>query len=100
MMWNTSYGMMRGVSVPGCPWAATAATGSPLTATQAKTRADAWLAQRYPGRVTADATALPGYFTIDVTKDDTKVGMLSVNKTTGAVWYHTWHRTFVADKDF
>ena len=104
MMWNTNYGMMRGISVPGCPWAATSASGATgshfLTAAQAKTRADAWLSQQYAGRVTADATALPGYFTIDVTQDGQKVGMLSVNQTTGAVWYHTWHATFLADQDF
>jgi hypothetical protein len=103
MMWNTSYGMMRGVSVPGCPYA-TGSTGGGtstlLSADQAKTRADVWLAQHYPGRVTADATALPGYFTIDVTANGSKVGMLSVNETTGAVWYHTWHGEFLADQDF
>jgi len=27
------------------------------------------------------------------------VGMLSVNATTGAVWYHTWHGTFIAKED-
>jgi hypothetical protein len=25
--------------------------------------------------------------------------MLSVNATTGAVWYHTWHGTFIAKED-
>ncbi len=103
MMWNTSYGMMRGISVPGCPRAVCSTggtTGSPLSAAQAKTRADAWLAQRYPGRVTANATALPGYFTIDVAENGKKAGMLSVNQSTGAVWYHTWHGSFLADQDF
>ena len=103
MMWNTSYGMMRGISVPGCQGATGSSgsvTGSPLTAEQAKTGADVWLAEHYPGRVTADATALPGYFTIDVTASGKKVGMLSVNQTTGAAWYHTWHGDFLADQDF
>ena len=44
--------------------------------------------------------ALPGYFTIDVTASGKKVGMLSVNQTTGAAWYHTWHGGFLADQDF
>ena len=103
MMWNTSYGMMSGINVPGCPRASGgtgSATGAALTAAQAKTRADAWLAQNRAGEVTADANALPGYFTIDVTKDGAKVGMLSVNASTGAVWFHTWHGTFLADRDF
>ena len=103
MMWNTSYGMMRGIGVPGCPYA-TGSTGTgtseALTATQAKSRADAWLGQHSPGQVTADATVLPGYFTIDVTANSSKVGMLSVNQTSGAVWYHTWHGSFLADQDF
>ena len=50
--------------------------------------------------MTADATALPGYFTIDVTSNGKKVGLLSVNEATGAVWYHTWHGEFQADQDF
>lgn len=49
VMWNTSYGMMRGM--------------------------------------------LPGYFTIDVVKNGSNVGMLSVNQTTGGAWYHSWHTT-------
>ena len=114
-MWNTSYGMMRGVSAAGtacnygqgmmggtyaCSGTTGSASGSPLAASQAKARADAWLGNHYPGRATADATALPGYYTIDVTKNASKVGMLSVNATTGAVWYHTWHARFLADQDF
>jgi hypothetical protein len=115
MMWNTRVGMMRGVSATGtacsdghgmmggaysCPGTTSAANGSSLTAAQAKAKADTWLADHYPGRVTADATALPGYYTIDVTKYGDKVGMLSVNETTRAVWYHTWHSRFLADQDF
>jgi hypothetical protein len=109
-MWNTSYGMMRGFSGDGYgmmggyerPSAngSAAKPGAPVTEAQAKTRADAWLAQHRPGETTADATALPGYFTIDVTKNGAKVGMLSLNRKTGAVWYHTWHGSFLADQDF
>jgi hypothetical protein len=29
-------------------------------------------------------------------KDGKIVGMMSVNALNGAVWYHTWHGTFVA----
>lgn len=90
--WNTAYGMMRGGTGP--------AVGSPLTAAQAKTRADAWLAARRTGESAADATALPGYYTLDVVKSGRKVGMLSVNRTSGAVWYHTWHGSFLAERDF
>jgi hypothetical protein len=102
MMWNTSYGMMRGITIPGCPYGGSAGTtgGASVSPSEAKARADAWLAERYPDRTTADATALPGYYTIDVTANGTKVGMLSVNSATGAVWYHRWHGRFLADRDF
>lgn len=32
-----------------------------------------------------------GYYTFHVEEDDKVVGMLSVNGSTGAVWYHQWH---------
>ena len=116
MMWNTRYGMaqrMNGgahhnvwpemMGSHGAPMA-TGQTGSPagppLTEAQAKARANAWLAQNRPGTTTADATTLPGYFTIDVTASGTKVGMLSVHQRTGAIWYHTWHGRFLGDQDF
>lgn len=91
MMWNTSYGMPHWFGAAGTP------VSSPA---EAKKRADAWLALHRPGEVTADATTLPGYFTIDVTKAGAKVGMLSVDGRTGAVWFHTWHARFLADRDF
>jgi hypothetical protein len=108
MMWNTSFGMMRGFSAGGygmmgaaygCPSAA-GATGSVSTPAHAKKTADAWLVKNRAGEATADATSLPGYYTIDVVKGSAKVGMLSVNERTGAVWYHTWHAGFLADQDF
>lgn len=100
MMWNTSYGTMQGVGVPGCPAATQPSGGTPLTAAQAKAKANAWLEQHRPGQTAADATALPGYFTIDVAEGGKTVGMLSVHATSGAVWFHTWHGTFLADRDF
>lgn len=103
MMWNTSYGLMHGLAAVRCPWGTGAtgpANGQPLTAAEAKSRADAWLAAHRPGEAAADATALPGYFTIDVARNGAKVGMLSVSSRSGAVWFHTWHGRFLADRDF
>jgi hypothetical protein len=51
-------------------------------------------------KVADDADAFYGYYTIDVLRDGKTIGMLSVNGTTGAVWYHTWHGAFVAEKEF
>jgi hypothetical protein len=67
-----------------------------LTASEAIARAQAWLdANQRGSRAAGEAAAFPGYSTIDVTKDGKVSGMLSVNATTGQVWYHWWHGAFV-----
>ena len=82
MMWNTGS---RAASVP---------------ADQARTRAAEWLRANRSGETVGSVDAYPGYYTVD-TQDvsGTMVGMLSVNATTGAVWYHTWHGAFIARED-
>jgi len=82
MMWNTGS---RSASV---------------TADQAKTRAGEWLQANRSGETVGSVDAYPGYYTVDTADaSGTMVGMLSVNATTGAVWYHTWHGAFVAKED-
>jgi hypothetical protein len=110
MMWNTTYGMhgtdpitgagrmggrmMGGLDEFGPSTVPTDAT--PLTDAEAREQALAYLAQAYPDQtLSATAEAFPGYFTFDVETDGTPVSMLSVNATTGQVWYHSWHGTFV-----
>jgi len=67
-----------------------------LTSSEAIARAKAWLdANQRGSRAAGEAAAFPGYATIDVTKDGKVSGMLSVNATTGQVWYHWWHGAFV-----
>ena len=83
-MWNTRYGMMA---------AGTAASGR-VTAAEAEEIADRWLADQ--GDLSADeAEELPGYYTLHTLRDGDVEGMLSVNSTTGDVWYHSWHGQFV-----
>ena len=83
-MWNTRSGMMTG-----------AAANGPITADEAIDIATGWLAAR--GELTADeAEAFPGYYTLHTLQDGEVEGMLSVNGSTGEVWYHTWHGTSVA----
>ena len=83
-MWNTSYGMMA---------AGSSATAG-ITAAQAEEIASRWLAAR--GELTVgEAEAFPGYFTLHTLGDGAVEGMLSVNSTTGDVWYHSWHGEFV-----
>jgi hypothetical protein len=84
MMWNTAYGMHRA--------RAERATVSPQ---QAEQIADVWLAKQRPPEQAGDAEAFPGYYTLHVLRDGKITGMLSVNATTGAVWYHTWHGQYI-----
>ena len=50
---------------------------------------------RFVWTLSATAEAFPGYFTFDVEADGKPVSMLSVNASTGPVWYHTWHGAFI-----
>ena len=58
------------------------------------------IAERYPTQARSgeqaepEAQTFPGYFTLDTTRDGKVVGMLSVNASTGAVWYHDWQGRF------
>lgn len=70
-----------------------------ITLDQARTAATAWLSANRPGETITTIDAYPGYYTVDTQVNGTIAGMLSVNATTGAVWYHTWHGTFVAMED-
>jgi len=48
-----------------------------------------------------EAEKFYGYYTIDtVDKNDTPVGMLSVNGYSGQVWYHSWHGTFIKMQEY
>jgi hypothetical protein len=89
--WNSWYG--RGA-------------GNAPTTSQAVTVAINWLSKASPGEtVASDAggTAMgkfPGYYSFDTVKDGKTHGMLSVNASTGAIWYHGWHGTFLAEHEF
>jgi hypothetical protein len=85
--------------------------GAPIgkvgTAARAVQIANRWLAEAKTGEqvasdVLAEAamTKYPGYYTFDTTRNGKTFGMLSVNASTGAVWYHGWHGSFLAEQDF
>lgn len=82
MMWNTRYGMMARPDAP-----------ARLSAKQALATAEAW-AEDHDGLSVAEPEAFPGYYTLHTLRDGDIEGMLSVNATTGAVWYHSWHGEF------
>jgi hypothetical protein len=91
------YGGMMGRYGGSPTWTpSSGAVTGPVTASEAQTLADRWLARQGAGETAAKPDALPGYFTFDVITDGKISGMLSVNERTGAVWYHWWHGRFVA----
>jgi hypothetical protein len=99
MMWNTKYATMgRGGRMGRGRFNNTAATAEmTLSAQEASVKAQAWLDENLPGRNAGTADPFYGYYTFHFLKDGQLDGMLSVNGTTGAVWYHSWHGAFVAE---
>ncbi len=72
---------------------------STVTAEQARSIAEGWLRTNRSGETVLSVDAYPGYYTLDTAATGRPAGMVSVNATTGAVWYHTWHGAFVAEED-
>jgi hypothetical protein len=92
MMWNTGYGV-RGAVTGRNPAPA-------ISAQQAQQIATHWVNANLSGRVVLPPDSYPGYYTSETaTSDGTINGMLSVNATTGQVWYHSWHGKFIAKED-
>jgi hypothetical protein len=89
MMWNTRFGMMR---------ADGSSTGL-VDSAKARAIATTWLTANRPGTTIKSIDAYPGYFTFDLQRNGVVSGMMSVNSSTGATWYHTWHGAFIAMKD-
>lgn len=95
MMWNAKYGHrgMMGYR-----------QGSSGTMTvspeEALAIAQAYLDRSSPGFTVGDEVgAFYGYYTIHTMRDGAIVGMLSVHGTTGEVWLHTWHGTFLGMRE-
>ncbi len=99
MMWNTRYGMgaggMGGMMGGTHPVVAT----MPVSSQQARDIAQRWLDVNRQGATADSPDPFYGYYTVDFEKDGKLVGMLSVNGFSGAVWYHSWHGTFVQARD-
>ena len=121
MMWNTRYGMMRGsagtammasggrMGAGGMMGGDSGWMGDPtwtprqgdrpgraeVTVAEATTIAARWLKDHDPALRAGEAEPFPGYFTLHTMRGWAVDGMLSVNASTGAVWYHWWHGRFV-----
>ena len=111
MIWNLKYGglnhqrMMGSYNMMGGYFDGTVPTDvSPtltVSADQALKDAQAYLDKARPGTITAkDADPFYGYYTIDILKDGKIAGMLSVNGTSGQIFLHTWHGTFITSEDY
>jgi hypothetical protein len=75
------YGLRQ--SRLGCSW---------FTAGDAERIAGRWLARNSrPARPRPSRV----YYTLHSERDGKVVGMVSVNASTGAVWYHWWHGRFL-----
>ncbi len=97
MMWNIKYGMMSGMMGRS---RGTATADMPVTAQNASRYAQEWLDLNNPGAKVEDPYTFYGYYTVDVSKDRSTYGMLSVNGYTGSVWYHTWHGKFIETVEY
>jgi hypothetical protein len=97
MMWNTKYGHMVGHGQGMMTGYGNAPPTSEATVTPARAQqiAQQWLDVNQPGSMSESPDAFPGYYTAHFMRDGTIAGMLSVNATTGQVWYHNWHGAFV-----
>lgn len=82
MMWNQDYAMMRSPR-----------TQATVTAEEARERATQWAQDR--GLKVGEADAFPGYYTLHTLRGGRVDGMVSVNASTGEVWYHDWHGKFL-----
>ena len=92
-MWNTKYGHMR-LRVDEI-------SDNTVTMAQAASAGQAFLDGEIEEAVLdPEGIEFYGYYSFDFAVDGEVAGMLSVNETSGQVWLHTWHGTFVNEKEF
>ena len=104
MMWNTKYGTVSDFGgMPGSMMNETRqGVAMPVSVDQARGDAQQYLSESMPGTsISSEADRFYGYYTFHVLQGQGGpiLGMLSVNGTTGAVWYHNWHGPFIAMED-
>lgn len=94
MMWNTRYGM----SAMGMLGARGSSGAMTVSSEQARNIAQQWLDANLAGVSTNPPDSFYGFYTVDFDRDGQLAGMLSVNGSSGAVWYHSWHGGFIQEK--
>ncbi len=97
MMWNAKYGMMRGFGgMMGVGSPSGAMTVSPDRASQV---AQSWLDQQGGGYSAGNPDSFYGYYTFHFLRGSRIDGMLSVNGSSGQVWFHSWHGNFIQSRE-
>ena len=97
MMWNARYGMMSRFGVTMGPgWAPGRMAVSPERAAEI---AQGWLDKRGQDFSAGAPDAFYGYYTFHFLKGGQIAGMLSVNGSSGQVWFHSWHGNFIQSRE-
>jgi len=94
MMWNSKYGMRAG----GMMGVFGSSSGMTVSSAQAQKTAQQWLDANLTGTTANTPDRFYGFYTVDFDRGGQLAGMLSVNGSTGAVWYHSWHGGFIQEK--
>ncbi|WP_105614568.1 hypothetical protein [Vallitalea okinawensis] len=92
MMWNIKYGMMNDIN----GYTYTPSTTQEIPLEEAVNLANEYLqAYQIDGTVSEEGHHFYGYYTLHIEKDNSVIGMLSVNAYTGDTWIHGWHDNVV-----
>ena len=92
MMWNQKYGHMG--------FLRNKSGDNPITLEEARQFAQKALDSNIPGAmVEPDGFNFYGYYTFDYKVDGVIAGMLSINGINGKDWFHTWHESFIDEKE-
>ena len=94
MMWNTKYGAMGGGMMGFLRPSGTLS----VSADSAAQIAQAWLDSNLARAKVETPDTFYGYYTVHFTQSGKVAGMLSVNGYSGQVWFHTWHGSFIQEK--
>lgn len=98
MIWNTKYSPMNNgmMGYYGSQWSSTMR----VSQDEAATLAQSYLSANFANAKVEMGTRFYGYYTFDFTVNGKIAGMLSVNGSTGQVWYHSWHGDFIQEVEF
>jgi len=105
MMWNAKYGMMGGSGMMGSRGGVPSGMmhggiyQMSVSTSQAQQIAQRWLDQNQAGSTIEAPDIFYGYYTLHTLKGGNVTGMLSVNGSSGQIWYHTWHGGFIQMKE-